>query len=71
MNSSYVIESINLNRSYHEGPSQIEVLSQINLQVKPCELVAIVGSSGSGKSTLLHLLGGLDKPSSGHVLVAG
>lgn len=60
-----------LKRTYKEGLSQIEVLHDINLQVKPCELVAIVGNSGSGKSTLLHLLGGLDKPTEGKVFVAG
>lgn len=46
-------------------------MKNINLQIKPSELIAIVGSSGSGKSTLLHLLGGLDKPTKGTVKIAG
>jgi lipoprotein-releasing system ATP-binding protein len=71
MNNTYVLECLDLKRSYSEGHSKIEILNQINLQVKPCELVAIVGSSGSGKSTLLHLLGGLDKPTSGKIFIAG
>lgn len=69
--SDYVIECAGLKRSYFEGPAHIDVLDQVDLQVKPRELVAIVGNSGSGKSTLLHLLGGLDKPTSGKIFVAG
>jgi len=70
MNNS-VIACKDLAKVYRDGAAQIDVLQKINLEVKPSELVAIVGSSGSGKSTLLHLLGGLDKPSSGQVRVAG
>lgn len=58
-----------LGKSYLDGASKIDVLRQINLEVQTAEMVAIVGASGSGKSTLLHLLGGLDKPSYGHVLL--
>ncbi|MEO8400448.1 MAG: lipoprotein-releasing ABC transporter ATP-binding protein LolD [Gammaproteobacteria bacterium] len=70
MNNS-VIACIDLAKSYMDGVAQVDVLRNINLTVQPAELVAIVGSSGSGKSTLLHLLGGLDKPTSGSVEVAG
>lgn len=66
-----VISCNNLNKSYPEDSTRIEVLKNINLDVKPGEMVAIVGSSGSGKSTLLHLLGGLDKPTHGEVFLNG
>lgn len=66
-----VIACTELAKSYHDGAAHVDVLRKINLAVQPAELVAIVGSSGSGKSTLLHLLGGLDKPSSGTVAIAG
>src|SRR5689334_21196293 len=69
--TNYVLECVHLSKTYHDAAAKIEVLNSINLQVKPGELVAIVGNSGSGKSTLLHLLGGLDKPSSGSVIIAG
>lgn len=70
MNKS-VLACYNLAKSYLDGTSKIEVLKEINLEVAPSEMVAIVGASGSGKSTLLHLLGGLDKPSQGHVTLNG
>lgn len=66
-----ILECRNLAKSYYEGTATVDVLDQINLQVQPSEIVAVVGNSGSGKSTLLHLLGGLDKPTSGQVLVNG
>lgn len=61
----------NLTKTYFEGPNKIEVFRDINFAVEQKELIAIIGASGAGKSTLLHLLGALDKPTSGHVLVAG
>lgn len=66
-----VIACSHLEKIYKDGAAQVDVLRKINLEVQSAELVAIVGSSGSGKSTLLHLLGGLDKPTSGNVSVAG
>ncbi len=64
-----VLACHHLGKSYIDGASKIDVLRQINLEVQTAEMVAIVGASGSGKSTFLHLLGGLDKPSYGHVLL--
>lgn len=71
MSDNPILECRNLVKHYDEGTATIEVLNQINLQVFPGEIVAVVGNSGSGKSTLLHLLGGLDKPTSGQVMVKG
>jgi lipoprotein-releasing system ATP-binding protein len=64
-----VLACYNLAKTYSDGASKIEVLQNINLEVNAGEMVAIVGNSGSGKSTLLHLLGGLDKPTHGKVLL--
>lgn len=58
-----------LAKSYQDGAARIDVLQNIDLAVQPSEMLAIVGNSGSGKSTLLHLLGGLDKPTAGQVLL--
>lgn len=69
--NKYVLECHGLARSYNDGTSRIDVLEEMNLSVVPGEMVAIVGTSGSGKSTFLHLLGGLDKPTSGTVLLNG
>jgi len=61
----------NLHKSYHEGPQDLPVIKGVELAVKRGERIAIVGTSGSGKSTLLNLLGGLDTPDQGKVLLAG
>lgn len=60
-----------LSKSFDEGPQQLTILSDVNISVEPAQRIAIVGASGSGKTTLLQLLAGLDKPSSGEVLVCG
>src|SRR5690554_1041296 len=60
-----------LTRIYREGPQDVTVLDGLALEVRAGERVAIVGSSGSGKTTLLNLLGGLDRPTSGEVIIAG
>jgi lipoprotein-releasing system ATP-binding protein len=69
MTKPIVLECSQLSKSYIEGKLETPVLADISLQVKQADRLAIVGSSGSGKSTLLHLLGGLDSPSSGKVLL--
>jgi len=69
--SKPVIQVSGLSKSYREGESQLTVLSDLDLEVSAGERVAIVGLSGSGKSTLLHLVGGLDRPDSGDVLIEG
>ncbi|RUO73208.1 lipoprotein-releasing ABC transporter ATP-binding protein LolD [Idiomarina ramblicola] len=56
-----------LSKSYQDGSNEVTVLKDIEFALQPGEMVAVVGASGSGKSTLLHLLGGLDKPSSGQL----
>jgi lipoprotein-releasing system ATP-binding protein len=65
-----VLEAMNLCKTFIEGSgNKLDVLRDVNLTVRATEKVAIIGASGSGKSTLLHLLGGLDSPSSGMVMI--
>jgi lipoprotein-releasing system ATP-binding protein len=69
--NNIILSATDLAKTYGKGPTAVDVLKAVDLEVSASEKVAIVGSSGSGKSTLLHLLGGLDTPSSGTVLLAG
>ena len=66
-----LLECQGLTRTYHEGPQDVTVLENLDLDVRAGERVAVVGSSGSGKTTLLNLLGGLDRPTAGTVKIAG
>jgi lipoprotein-releasing system ATP-binding protein len=66
-----IVSCQQLVKSYHDGQNVVEVLKGFDFNIQPGERVAIIGRSGSGKSTLLHLLGGLDEPSSGQVLIQG
>ncbi|MDX1553209.1 MAG: ATP-binding cassette domain-containing protein [Marinobacter sp.] len=66
-----VIDCEKVTRTYNEGPGKLTIFSDISLRVSAGESVGIVGSSGAGKTTLLNLLGGLDKPSSGHIDICG
>ncbi len=64
-----ILEVKNLSKVYGKGNNQVHAVDNVNFSVEEGEFVAIVGASGSGKSTLLHLLGGVDRPSSGKVLI--
>lgn len=66
-----ILEVRGLSKIYGKGENEVKALDNINLSINSGEFVAIVGASGSGKSTLLNMIGGLDKPSSGDVIVDG
>lgn len=66
-----VVETDNLTRIYGSGPAQVVALDHVSLHVDSGEFAAVMGPSGCGKSTLLHLVGGLDRPTEGKVLIDG
>ncbi len=66
-----ILSTKNLRKIYGTGESEVHALDGVDIQVEKGEFVAVVGTSGSGKSTLLHMLGGLDRPTSGTVTVDG
>ncbi|MGQ3480140.1 MULTISPECIES: ABC transporter ATP-binding protein [Paenibacillus] len=66
-----ILKTTNLCKTYGSAEAKVEALKNVNFSVQQGEFVAIVGASGSGKSTLMHLLGGVDRPSSGQVIIDG
>lgn len=66
-----ILQTINLKKYYGTEPNITRAVDDVNFSVEEGEFVAVVGTSGSGKSTLLHMIGGLDKPTSGTVIVRG
>jgi len=65
------LEARNVKKTFWQGPKEVRVLDDVNLELRAGKSLAIVGASGAGKSTLLHILGGLDKPDEGEVLIEG
>lgn len=68
---SWIVETKNLKKYYQLGSNIVKALDGVDFRVKPQEFVAIIGKSGSGKSTLMHMIGGLDVPTEGEVIVSG
>src|SRR5256885_8949488 len=66
-----LVQAVQLGKRYVDGPAVVQVLAGLDLEVEAGERIAIVGESGVGKSTLLHLLGALDRPTSGRILFDG
>ena len=66
-----ILETADLSKIYGQGDTAVRALDGVSIKVEKGEFVAVVGTSGSGKSTLLHMLGGLDRPTSGSVMVDG
>ena len=71
MNAAPILQTVDLKKHYQQGEHITKALDGVNLSVNAGEFVAIVGTSGSGKSTLLHMMGGLDTPTSGDVIISG
>lgn len=71
LNNNSVLSCIDIKKSYSQGNEKLKVLEGVFLEVSQGENIAILGASGTGKSTLLHILGGLDEPDSGEVIITG
>lgn len=66
-----ILKTINLTKIYGASETAVRAVDNVSFEVEHGEFVAVVGTSGSGKSTMLHMIGGLDKPTSGEVIVDG
>ena len=66
-----ILESKKLSKAYSNGTNKLDVIKNLNLKVKTAEIITIVGQSGAGKTTLLNLIGGLDRPDSGELIILG
>lgn len=71
MDHTYVVETKNLVKVYGRGETTVRAMDDVTMQIEPGEFVALVGESGSGKTTLLNLLGALDTPTSGEIIIGG
>ena len=71
MDHTYVVETKNLVKVYGRGETTVRAVDDVTMQIEPGEFVALVGESGSGKTTLLNLLGALDTPTSGEIIIGG
>lgn len=71
MDHTYVVETKNLVKVYGQGETTVRAVDDVTMQIEPGEFVALVGESGSGKTTLLNLLGALDTPTSGEIIIGG
>jgi lipoprotein-releasing system ATP-binding protein len=69
--TAFALAARGVRKTFHQGPREVRVLEGIDVILAPGESLAVVGASGAGKSTLLHILGGLDQPDAGEVLVNG
>ncbi|HQU40983.1 MAG TPA: ATP-binding cassette domain-containing protein, partial [Chitinophagales bacterium] len=66
-----VIDAHELSKTYTEGPVPVEAVKDVHLHIEAGEFIALVGPSGSGKTTLLNMIGGLDEPTKGKVVIDG
>jgi len=66
-----ILSAVGISKTFQDGEKYVEVLKGVDININQSEMVSIVGTSGSGKSTLLHVLGGLDSPDEGEVIIAG
>ena len=66
-----ILSTTNLTKTYGKGVQEVHALAGVSLSVEKGEFIAVVGTSGSGKSTLLHMLGGIDRPTAGNVIIDG
>ena len=71
MAATPILQTIQLKKYYQQGEHITKALDGVDLSINPGEFVAIIGTSGSGKSTLFHMMGGLDIPTSGEIIING